>query len=547
LYSSKALFSKTKKGLRMSSFGTTPLRGDNLLVFGGKIYPEAEQDTWVEAMLVTNGVVASLGTIAELREQTDESHTEIDLAGRTVLPGFIDAHTHVEGTAISRNLWLDVRDLSVDETCAKIARAAAELVPGSWVRAQGTFLQPLPTREQLDEAVPHNPVIVRESAHRLQANSLALSVAGLAESAPPVGPGVVIHVDNSGVPTGLVEEALHLFPEPELTDELLRSLIVKELSESFARRGITTIYEIPVSLRGIDAYLQLADEGILPTRITLTPFINMDGIPSLARIEDWDRRKLGDQIDSDLIAPGGAKIILDGDNEQAFDSEFFNRQPRQWGAVTRTLGALREEMAWAIENDVQVLVHAIGDLAQEMMLEAVDQAQKRAGKPTLPMRLEHAANLQLSQTILDRLEELDVIPVPTASFIATDDGTGVYAFRTLIDAGMRPPGNSDTLGSIALAPSPWYGISLMLGRTNSYGSLVAPEEQVTMAEAIRTYTQYAAEAAGLDQVIGSLREGYAADFAIYAQDPRAREVSELSDVEADITAVGGRIVWSRMN
>ena len=529
----------------MTTFGSSSLSGADLLLVGGRIHPRADADEWFPAMLVTGGVVRALGSAEELRAEAGDSHVELDLGGRTVLPGFIDAHTHVEGTAVSRRLWLDVRGLSTEEACERIANAARDCAPGEWVRAQGTFLQPLPSREQLDRAAPDTPVLMRESAHRLQANSEALRLAGLADSAPPVGAGVVIHVDEHGAPTGLVEEALHLFPAPELSDDALEAFISGELRESFARRGVTTVYEIPVSFAGIAAFLRLAGRRELPTRITLTPFIGNSGIPSVPSMEEWDRNDFGDQVDSDLIATGGVKIILDGDNEQAFDSKYFNRRPRQWGAVTRTLGELREEIAWANRHDAQVLVHAIGDLAQEMMLEAVDQAQRRSGKPALPTRLEHAANLELSQTILDRLRELDVIPVPTASFIATDDGSGVYAYRTLIDAGMRPPGNSDTLGSIALAPSPWFGIQLMLARENAQGAPVTPEERVSMPEAVRTYTDYAAEAAGLQSVIGALRPGFAADFAVYARDPRTVPVSELHEVEADLTAVGGRVVWQR--
>lgn len=530
---------------KMTMFGASPLSGADLLLFGGQIYPEADAAESHPAMLVTDGTVRALGSEEEMRAQAGDSYVELDLSGRTVLPGFIDAHTHVEGTAVSRNLWLDVRGLDPQAACDRIAQAARECAPGDWVRAQGTFLQRLPSREQLDCAAPGTPVLIRESAHRLQANSEALRLAGLAETAPSVGAGVVIHIDEHGAPTGLVEEALHLFPEPELSDETLESFLHTELRDSFARRGVTTIYEIPVSPEGIAAFLRLAERRELPTRITLTPFIGNSGIPSVPTMAQWDRNDFGDQIDSDLIATGGVKIMLDGDNEQAFDSKFFNRRPRQWGAVTRTLGDLREEIVWANRHDAQVLVHAIGDLAQEMMLEAVNQAQRLTGPPRLPTRLEHAANLELSEVVLERLRELHVIPVPTASFIATDDGTGLYAYRTLIDEGMRPPGNSDTLGSIALAPSPWFGIGLMIERKNSAGVPVAPSQRVSMAEAVRTYTIYAAEAAGLQGVIGALRPGFAADLAVYGRDPRTAPVEELREVEADITMVGGRIVWQR--
>ncbi|KJL26586.1 N-substituted formamide deformylase precursor [Microbacterium azadirachtae] len=529
----------------MTQFGGSRLAGEDLLVFGGRIFPHADRAEWVEAMLIRGGVVVGLGDTADLRALSPSSVPELDLQGRTVLPGLIDAHTHVEATAISRGLWLDVRGLEPTAACDVVARATTPLQDGEWLQAQGTFAQVLPTKDQLDRAAPRNPVLIRQSAHKLQANTEALRRAGMVHRAPRVGPGVVVHVDEEGVPTGLVEEGFHLFPAPDVTEHQLDDMIVTELRTRFARAGVTTVYEIPVSVCGIAAYLRLARAGELPVRITLTPIVAPPAGAGLDRIDEWAAADFGDGVDSDMIAAGGVKIFIDGDNEQMFDSKYFDREPRQWGAVTRTLGQLREELICAIGLGAQVWIHAIGDLAQEMVLEAIDQAQSRAGRPRLPIRLEHAANLQLSPKILESLQRLNVIAVPTASFIAVDDGTGVYAFRTLMDAGMRPPGNSDTAGSIEKAPSPWFGMAMMIDRRNAHGLPIAPDEAVTIDAAIRTYTAFSAEAAGLTGVLGALGEGAAADFAVYPDDPRALSPALMREVEADLTLVGGRVVWSR--
>jgi len=175
----------------------------------------------------------------------------------------------------------------------------------------------------------------------------------------------------------------------------------------------------------------------------------------------------------------------------------------------------------------------------------VAQAADRVGPPRLPMRIEHIANLKLSDEILARLRELGVVPVPTANFMHTDDGTGLYAYRSLIEAGLRPPGNSDTGGAIAQAPSPWFGIAHMIDRRNGRGEPVAPEQAVPVSEGLRSYTAYSAAVAGLDGLLGRLEPGFAADFAVYDGDPRVLAPAEMKSVEASATYVGGRITWNR--
>ncbi|MBK0420132.1 amidohydrolase family protein [Leucobacter sp. CSA1] len=531
----------------MSATGTAP-RGAELLFVGGRIFGEGDGETPVEAMRVLNGRVESLGEAGRLREECGPGAEEIDLGGGVVLPGFIDAHTHVEFSAMARYDWVDVRGDSPERICERL-RAEVDRVADSerWVVAQGTFLQALPDREALDRVSATVPLLVRESMHRLQANTEALRRAGFLDRAPTTAPGVVVHVDERRRPTGLVEEGFHLFPVPGPGPERLESFLERELRESFARHGVTTVYEIPATAAGVDAYAALAGRRALPVRITLTPVVAPGLNPLLGAVSEW--REWAGRFPGGpglpLLSAGGIKIFVDGDNEQAFDTTTFERSPRGWGAVTRTLAQLRDELAWAAENDVQVWVHAIGDLAQDLVLEAVEQARERVGPPALPTRLEHAANLQLTPRLVDRMAALDVVPVPTANFMATDDGSGLYAYRTLSEAGFRPPGNSDTGGAIAEAPNPWFGIAHMMDRRNARGVPVAPQERVPALEGVRGYTRYAAAVAGLEGEMGRLAPGCSADFAVYEQDPRALDAERMRAVEAEQTFVEGRRTWRR--
>lgn len=522
------------------------LQGEDLLVTNARVFAKADSLEWASAMAVRDGRVVAVGDDADLR-RAGQGLRELDLGGRTVLPGFIDAHTHVEFSAMARYGWLDIRNLAKREVLDRIERAVGQVESGDeWVIAQATFLQPLPSREEVDGISAGVPVVVRESMHRYQANTEAMRRAGLLESVGFVPPGGIVHVDEHGVPTGLVEEAFHLFPIPEHSVEQLERLLARELSQAFASSGVTTVYEIPATRAGVQAYRNLAERGDLPTRISLNPVLAPGLNPIVESTGDWDAALLGADLESDLIAPGGVKIFIDGDNQLALDSGRLFRDPREWGAVTRTLGQLTNELVWATRTGVQAWVHAIGDLAQDLVLEAVARARAIAGAPRLPMRLEHVANLQLEPAFVERLRDLDVIPVPTANFLTTDDGTGLYAYRTLIDAGMRPPGNSDTGGAIAQAPNPWFGIALLMERRNAAGVEVAPAERISALEGVRTYTEFSAHAAGLGHLLGRLDVGYAADFAVYQVDPRALDPQEMRSVQADMTFVGGRRTWERI-
>ena len=136
-------------------------------------------DRVAEAVLIEHGRITAIGGSEDVRERTPRGVPVIDLEGRTALPGLIDAHTHLELSALADHFWVPVRFLPVDEMLVRIADAVARAEPGAWIIGQGTFDQPLPTRRQLDEVAPANPVVVRESMHLQSVNTLALARAGV--------------------------------------------------------------------------------------------------------------------------------------------------------------------------------------------------------------------------------------------------------------------------------------------------------------------------------------------------------------------------------
>lgn len=519
---------------------------DQVVLTKGHVITMDDDVPVAEAVLIADGVVRLVGTSAEVEAAAAPGARVIDLAGRTVVPGLIDAHTHVEFSALARAYWLDVRRRPRAETVAIVADALTRRAPGErdWLVAQGTYGQDLPERAALDAVAPDTPVIVRESMHRLVANSAALRLAGMTRGyTSRVGTRVEIGAD--GLPTGLVEEGYHLFPVPGPDDDTLAALLEDELRHSFARHGVTTIYELPATAAGVRAYQRLAREERLPARLSLNPVIAPGLNPLLGSIDQWTGFGLMSGFGGDRLWLGAAKVFLDGDDTASLDRANLGKRARSWGVSTRQFAQIVELLVAATEAGIQVWVHAIGDAAQELALDAFEEARRVCPPRGMRHRLEHVANLWVDDDLLDRIASADIIPVPTAAFLHADPGSGVYAYRSLLDRGMRPPGNSDTGGTQPFATNPWFGIACMVDRTNQDGVVVAPEQRVDAIDGLRSYTTFAAEAGARAGRIGVIRAGALGDCAVFAEDPLTLPTARLRELEADLTLVAGEVVWHR--
>lgn len=498
-----------------------------------------------QALLIEHGTVAWVGSTNEVLDRKHPETPVLDLAGRVVLPGMIDSHTHVEFCALSRD-WLDVRAVSPAEAVARLRREADTGYLGTdrWLIAQGTFGQNLPTRADLDGVSRDVPILIRESMHRLVANTAALERAGMVRGyTSPVG--TLVEIGADGAPTGLVEEGYHLFPVPPPSPDVLRRMLRDELRGSFARHGVTCIYELPASAAGVSAYQKLRAAGELPTRLSLTLTVAPGLSAILTSAEQLADIGLATGFGDDDLWIGGLKLFLDGDDTSSFDSSHLSKAPSQWSTSTRQYAEIVHTLTVAHRAGLQVWIHAIGDLAQHLALDAIEESNRVAGPGDRRTRLEHVGNLWIEDALIHRLTELDVIPVPTAAFVHADAGTGVYAYRSLIDAGLRPPGNSDTAGTQPFATNPWFGVAIMLDRTNRDGITIAPSERVDVDTAIRTYTEFAAHAGFRETRLGALGVGMYGDCAVYESDPRTMTPARLRELEADLTVVGGRPVWHR--
>lgn len=241
---------------------------------------------------------------------------------------------------------------------------------------------------------------------------------------------------------------------------------------------------------------------------------------------------------------------MDGGRDGALRSANLDGPAERWGILTRTPQQLAQEAAQAMQAGLPLWIHAIGDLAQECAVSAIEQATRAHPGLAHRCRVEHFGNELYGPRVLDRLVAAGGIPAPNPSFIyAEPDDPGrrlpprvtKYGMRTLLAAGARPPGNSDTAGAQPFACNPWFVMQSMAGRANKNGVVIDPDEAISAREALRAFTTDAARGIGRDAELGSITPGKLADLVVLDRDPFTVAPGSLSGVRAELSLIGGEV------
>jgi predicted amidohydrolase YtcJ len=521
---------------------------------GGRVHTLDDAGTVAEGIAIDRGRIVSVGSSSQVRHLLPHGARTIELDGRTVLPGMIDAHSHVELSTLAEGFWIDVRACPPEEALERMSRAVRGAAAGEWVIGQGTFGQRLPSRSELDRIAPDNPVLIRQSMHLLVANSPALALAGIHRSSAAPFDARVLR-DERGEPNGLVREGFDLFPYPRPDADRLAEALAEVTRTLFVERGVTTIYELPASPQGMHAWQRLHRERRLPCRLTLNPILAPGHQPIVRSLDAFLELGLGTGFGNSWLKLGALKIFVDGgDLESGLYRRELGGSPRGWGIANFHFAELVGILARCRTAGVQVWMHAIGDAAQEMALAAVEEVNLLLPGGDHRTRIEHIGNHVFDMGVLDRMKRGGVIPVPNAVFIFQEEDTlersspphaRFYPLRTMIDHGLLTPGNSDCAGTQPFAANPWFGIHSMLARTTRGGKVLQPEERVDVRTAIETYTRHAAFAGFEESSRGSLEAGKLGDLAVYPADPFEVGVDDLLQIAPDLVLVGGRVVFSR--
>ncbi|MDF2711718.1 MAG: putative secreted protein [Nonomuraea muscovyensis] len=501
----------------------------------------------VQALAVKGETVLAAGDESEVRAAAGRSAEVVDLEGAAVIPGLYDAHIHTANYA--RGLSeVDLRGVrSLEAALARISEHASRLEPGAWLSGgrwnSNTWERPVqPDRYALDSVCPDRPVALPSvDGHTTWANSLALRMMGIDRGTPdPVGGQIV--KDADGEPTGILRESA-AYPLRDLMTSGDLSAMLRVAQEELLALGLTSVHDID----GEDcraAYLELRAAGELKLRVHKA--IPRDHLE--AAIAEGRRTGQGD----DWFRTGPVKLFSDGalGSHTCHMSEPFAGTPGNAGIAVTPYPELVRLIGAASAAGIAVATHAIGDLANHLVINAYEAAGSRA---VLRHRIEHAQHLRPAD--IKRMAGLGVVasmqPVhctsdlDLVSSLLGERDLASYAWRAMLDSGVALAFGSD---APVEHPNPFAALHAAVTRTRPDGRPPGgwqPEQRLSFGEALRAHTFGSAYAAGEERRKGALAEGMLADFLALDTDPFAEPSDALLRTKVLTTVVGGEIRWAR--
>jgi predicted amidohydrolase YtcJ len=537
----------------------TGLRGADLLFRGGSVWTGAPGDARAAALAARDGRVLAVGSEAEVSAAVGRAPRVVELEGRTLLPGFVDAHTHflLGGTKLS---GVDLRGASTPgELARRIGDFAAQLRPGEWITGgdwdHERWGGELPRAEWIDALTPGNPVFVnRTDAHMALANSLALAAGGVdAGTADPAG-GQIVREPVAGTPTGILKDAAmalvsRAVPPPGAA-ELERGL--EAATRHALSLGVTQVHDMGPLLGGSWAHLETYERrhaaGALGVRVyCLVPLETWEAMA--ARVAE---RGTGD----DRLRWGGVKGFVDGSlgSATAWFHAPYADVPGTCGLTVTDLDVLCERILGADAAGLHVVVHAIGDRANDWLLDAYRVAASRNGPRDRRFRVEHAQHL--SPGAARRFAEQRVI-ASVQPYHLVDDGPWAerrigperarttYAFRSLLDAGATLAFGSDwTVAPMDPLPALAAAVTRRAGSGGDPQGWV-PEQRIALEEGLRAHTWGGAYAGFAEGRTGGLHPGALADLVLLSGDLFAAAPEEITSLRVDATYLEGEEVFRR--
>lgn len=523
-----------------------------LIITNARIWTGNPRQPYAEAMAVGGDTIIASGTHRQIMKHAGPATVVEDMKGLFVVPGFIDSHVHLyQGGANLTSVQL--RDAGTpEEFITRIGTYARTLEPGAWILGgdwDGKTWPSLPGREWIDSVTPLNPVfVVRLDGHMGLANSLALKLAGVDRSVKDIAGGTILR-DTKGNPTGIFKDnAMDLIygKIPDPTSLQLENAIATAM-KYLASNGVTSVHGVDAEGYA-DAIARVREKGKMITRVyAMTP---------IHRWNDLAARVAAGNTGDNWLRFGGIKGFIDGSlgSHTAAFFDPYDDMPSDSGFYVNSEEDLYRWVSGADKAGLQLVVHAIGDRANNFTLNLFERVAAENGPRDRRFRIEHAQHLLPAD--INRFAELGVI-ASMQPYHAIDDGRWAvnligperikttYAFRSLIDAGASVAFGSDWF---VAPPTPLEGIYAAVTRRTLDGLNPdgwVPEQKITAEEALMAYTRYAAYASFEENVKGSLETGKLADFTVLSDDILAIDPVKIWDTRVVMTFTGGRKVYQR--
>jgi predicted amidohydrolase YtcJ len=534
----------------------------NLILKNGSVYSVDADRSWAQAIVIAGGKIVFVGPDEALESYVSSDTVVIDLDGKMVLPGFVDAHAH-PSWAMDYVGNINLYQLSsLEEYKQAIADYAGSHVGAEVLRGSGWdnryFSSTGPDKDILDALVPDKPVsLISYDGHSLWVNSVTLLRAQISRNTPDPAGGVIERDPETGEPTGTLREtALQLvekvIPDYTIAERKNALLVYQEMA---VRAGITLCHDAMLETQSIAAFSELEAEGLLKIRFRGALLMEPDK-GSEEQIELMLRERSANN--SPYFQVNAAKIFVDGviEGGTAYLLEPYEHSPDFRGEPIWGPEILNQMSAALDREKIQIHVHVIGDAAAQITLDALEHAQKKNGRRDSRHLITH---LQLvTPEDIVRFRELGVIGVPQPFWFKVDDyywnlalpylgkdrADIQYPMQSFIDAGVVMASASDF--PVTIPFDPLRGIQTGITRS-AIGAkpeeILWPEERANLEEMIASFTYNGAYANFLENDLGSLVVGKQADIIVLDRDLFEISPSDIAETKVLLTLVAGKEVF----
>jgi len=528
----------------------------NLVIINAKIHTMDQKQPLAEAVAVYGNRIIAVGSTTEIEKLSGANTRVIDAKERLVVPGFNDAHVHFMSGGFQLSS-VDLRDANTPQEFAERVRDFAKTQPaGKWItggdwdheRWPG---EQLPTKDLIDAQTPKNPVFVnRLDGHMALANSVALKIAGVTRETKDPDGGVIVRDPKTGELTGILKDAaqnfvLRVIPPPSFEEKLAAA---RAATNHAATLGVTSMQDMSAA-DDVSVYQKLLDRGELKTRIY--------AVWPLPRWQELARTGVRAHFGSAMLRTGGLKGFADGSlgSTTALFFQPYLDAPNTSGIFAGEMfpeGAMLERVRGSDRAALQVIIHAIGDRANDNILSIYERVAKENGDRDRRFRIEHAQHLRAQD--IPRFAR-DKIIASMQPYHAIDDGRWAekrigperakttYAFRSLLDSGATLAFGTDW----TVAPlNPLLSIYAAVTRRTldaKHPNGWIPEQKISIEETVRAYTVGSAFAEFQEKEKGSIVPGKLADVVILSRDIFHIDPGEINQTEVVMTITDGRIVY----
>ena len=560
----------------MTSHPVTAAAPD-LILHHGKVVTVDSQFSLAEAIAIADERIVAVGSNQEIRKLAGESTRQIDLGGKTVIPGLIDSHVHSTGAALYEFDHVVPDMETIADVLAYIKSRADVLEDGEWINVNQVFItrlrdQRFPTRYELDQVAPKNPVFFRTGPDAA-VNSLALELSGIDKDyqLPEGQLGRLERDSKTGEPNGILRSCTGIIkykgssakrPTPEERVERIRQLFA-----DYNSVGLTSVCDRGGSQSGIDAYQTLLDKDQLTCRVFLSYSVNAR--QPIEKVRENILKAANHPLHqyNNKIWVRGIKIFLDGGmltgsaymrQPWGVSSIYSINDPAYRGLIYVEPEPLYQMAKFALEHDLQFTAHSVGDGAVHALIETYERVNEDFSVADKRPCITHC-NFMSAEAI-DKMKQLGIVAGLQPAWLWLDGKTLVRQFgeertqyfqpyRTIFENGVTVGGGSDHMQKIGSIRSvnpynPFLGMWITLARQPRWTDQpLHPEQRISREQALRLYTINNAYLTFEEQEKGSLEVGKLADLVVLKQDYLTCPLDNVKDIEVDATYLGGRLVY----